>query len=393
MALFFLASIAGLFPRLALPAAVGWKELQVFDLVLVTALLYAAKKGAISSLNRRLLFAGVTFLGAMGLALWAHPSPQGVRTTISLAYSVAVLLTVAHVRIDALGVRADRVILWPMLLTIGISGVVFFIENVLGLPVASNQSAALPSSVHRLGGLTGANALILFLCLSAPLVRRPLLTLLVVLLPAFATLSRSMMGVGVALIAGRRASGDSSKSAESVVAVVSWFAVALGLFAYLFAVVPIEPSQRTTLQLSLAAGGYLTPHQAACRMFWSSPFTGVGPARFADRYEHFTSSQERNRIADHKTRRDPHSALLGLAAEQGLAGLVSFGWLLVEIYRRLGRIRDPDLRRAAASGLTGLLIGGHFVDWLALKGLWLWIGLLVASGSQPRGSDERGNLP
>ena len=164
----------------------------------------------------------------------------------------------------------------------------------------------------------------------------------------------------------------------------------LGLFAYGFAVVPVNSSQRTPLRMSFDIGGYLTPHQAALRMLWQRPLLGVGPAQFIEEFRNFTSEGERGRLADDApVRRAPHSAILGLAAEQGVLGLAAFGWLIYEVFVRLTRIPDSHLRSAAIAGLTGLLVGGHFVDWLTLKGLWFWIALLVASRS-PTQSNLRG---
>jgi O-antigen ligase len=196
-----------------------------------------------------------------------------------------------------------------------------------------------------------------------------------------------MLGVGVALIAKGRILGSAPGRAGRAVGVASWLCVALGLFAYAFAVVPVKVSERGSLRIALDAGGYLTPHVAALRMLWLNPGVGVGPARFVGEFQHFTSEDERNRLATaNRSRRDPHSAILGLAAEQGLLGLAAFTWLMAQVFKRVARIQDPEMRAAAMAGIAGLLMGGHFVDWLALKGLWLWIGLMVASESSTQGN-------
>lgn len=387
MALYFLASIAGLFPALTLPLAVGWKSIHVFDLLFAACIGLAAIKRAWHPPDWRLILAGGSLVAAGGIALWVHPSAEGARTVSAIAYSVVVLLSISHIRLDAIGVRVDRTILWPLLVAVGIAWAVFLVENLLGIAVGRNQSAALPSSVHRFGGLTGANALILFLCLGAPFTRAPWLIVSGILLPAFGTLSRSMLGVGIGMIMRDRSQRFAPGPTRRVILFGSWSCVVLSLFAYAFAAVPTDPSQRATLRMSFEAGGYLTTHQAALRMFARSPVLGVGPARFIEEFGNITSQDERSRLADNApVRRDPHSAILGLAAEQGLLGLVSFGWLIGEIFVRLSRIPDPPLRSAAMAGLIGLLVGGHFVDWLALKGLWFWIGLMVASRSPTQGN-------
>jgi hypothetical protein len=387
MAPFFLASIAGLFPALTLPLDVGWKSIHLFDLLFLVCLGLAAIRRAWHPPGWSLIFAGGAVVGAGGLALWIHPSPDGPRAVISVAYSVVVLLVISHVRLDALGVRVDRVILWPLFIAIGIGFVVFLVENLTGVPLGQNQSPMLPAAVHRLGGYTGANALILFLCLAAPLARAPGLILFGIVLPAFATLSRSLLGVGVALVLKDRAAQLTPPRPRQAIVAASWLGVFVSLFIYVFAVIPVSPSERAPLRISLDPGGYLTPHLAALRMLRAQPLSGVGPAAFGGEFRAFTSPEERTRLpAQNRAYCDPHSAILGLAAEQGLLGLAAFAWLIYEIFERLRRIEAPDLRAAAIAGLIGLLAGGYFVDWLTLKGLWFWIGLLVASQSPAQGN-------
>lgn len=387
MALFFLASIAGLFPGLTLPLEFGWKAVHPFDLLFVACLGLAAIRRAWHPPDWRLILAGAAVVAAGGVALWVHPSAAGVRAVSANAYSVVVVLAISHLRLSVIGVRVERTILWPLFLAVGIAWVVFLVENLTGIEVGRNQSPMLPAGVHRLGGFTGGNALILFLCLAAPLARSPQRILGAILPSAFATLSRSLLGVGVALLLRERTWKTTPLRFRQAIRLGSWASVAVSLFIYAFAVIPVTPSERSVVRISLDAGGYLTPHIAAVRMLGSGPGFGVGPARFATEFGDFTTEQERRRLPpQNQPRCDPHSAILGLAAEQGLLGLACFGWLIFEIFGRLARIPDPELRASAIAGLTGLLVGGHFVDWLTLKGLWFWIGLMVASRSSAQGN-------
>lgn len=387
MALFFLASIAGLFPGLTLPMELGWKAVHPFDLIFVACLGLAASRRAFRAPDWPLILAGSGLVAAGGIALWIHPSTAGFRAVITLAYSLAVLLAVSHIDLEALDVRIDRTIVWPLLIAVGVAGVVFALENVLGLSIGPNNPRSLPAGLHRFGGLTGANALILFLGLGGPFVRASWLTTVAILLPAYATLSRGLLGVGIALLTRERWKVKGSWG--RVLLLGSLLGIALGLFAYAFALVPVKSAQRTSFNVSLEPGGYLTLHHAALRMLQSHPFVGVGPGQFVKEYRGFTSQAERDYVFEEDVPGwAPHSAVLGLAAEQGLPALAALGWLFHLIFRRLSRIPDPELRASAMAGLTGLLVGGHFVDWLTLKGLWLWIGLMVASRSS-----AQGNLP
>jgi len=337
-------------------------------------------RGGFRPADWKLMAAAAGVITAGGLALLAHPSPEGIRAVTAISYSMVVLVAISHVRLEVIGVSIERVILWPLLIAIGVGWVIFVVENFTGIAISANRSPMLPASVHRLGGLSGGNSLILFLGLAAPLVRAPGSILTIILPAAYATLSRGLLGVGVAVVLQARTLLTTPVHLRRALLFGSWAAIVVSVLFYFFAIIPVTGAGRATGRLSLEPGGYLTPHLAAVRMFQSSPLVGVGPAGFVDRFTAFTSRAERERLPSRNlTRCDPHSAILGLGAEQGVIGLAAFGWLIYVIFVRLREIGDKALRSGAMAGLTGLLIGGHFVDWLALKGLWLWIGLLVAS--------------
>jgi O-antigen ligase len=380
MLLYYLASIAGLFPRLTLPLAIGWKSIQVFDALFAACLVLAISRRSLRPPDWRLIAAGGGVVAAGSLALMIHPSPEGFRVMSSLAYSMLVFLFASHLRLNIVGVSITRLILWPLVVAVGIAWAVFLFENLTQVALAPNQSPMLPAFIHRLGGFTGGNALILFLCLAGPLVRGPWWIILGVVPSAVATMSRSLVGVGVALLLDDRLVKTAPSRLRTARLMVSSFCVALGMVFYALAVISVVPSDHSSFVVSLKPGGYLTPHLAALRMLRDQPLVGVGPGGFADRFRTFTSKEERERLPPlAESRLDPHSAILGLAAEQGLLGLSMFAWLIYEIFRRLSTIESPALRSASRAGLAGLLVGGHFVDWLLLKGLWLWIGIMAAS--------------
>jgi O-antigen ligase len=202
---------------------------------------------------------------------------------------------------------------------------------------------------------------------------------------AFATVSRSMLGVGLAVWLAWRGVGHETRWKRRSITGLSALAIALGLFTYAFTTFHLESRGGHTARPNFAPSAYLTLHGAAIDMFGTSPWVGLGPGSFSSALRAFSSSEKRALIggrAGSSDFWDPHSAILGLAAEQGLAGLAAFAWLVAEIYRRIGSGRDPGHRSAAIAALTGLLVGGYFVDWFPFKGLWLWIGLLV-SASRP----------
>lgn len=365
--LFFLTSLAGLWPRLALPISLGWKVVSAFDLLFLFSIVAVAAKGGLRSADRRLIAAGVGFVAAFSITLAAHRTEDDLRALAQLTYSVFVVLVVSHVRLGAIGVDFERVILHSFRLALGVAGLVLIAEYALGYSVTkATASAALPPEFHRLGGFTGGSALALFICLAAPFVRTPWAIALGILLPALLTASRSLMGVGVALIARCRLPGERAVVGHRVVRAAAWFAVALSAFVYL----AIAPTSSENFHLSLGQGAYVNIHEAALRGFLSSPILGTGAAE---------SDRATGAWA-------PHSAIFGLAAERGLMGLVGFAGFAREIHRRLKGPRETHLRASAA--FLGLLVGGMFVDWLPLKGLWFWLGLMLAACSENPGARE-----
>ncbi|MEO8361181.1 MAG: hypothetical protein ABI672_14210 [Vicinamibacteria bacterium] len=387
MALLFLLSLAGLFPTAAVPFSVGWKTLTLFDLLFGAAVIQAGFRRSLRPLDRRLACAAATFWVGAWVALAVHPTGAGLRVVFQCGYSLVVFLLAAHLSLKPL--EARPLILRPLGVALVIAWVIFTTENLAGISVGANLSPSLPSYIHRLGGFTGGNALILFICLGAPLVTHPSLALLGVALSGCATLSRSMMGMGVAILLARWRAQPTHRSWSYATTALAWISIALGLFAYLFAVIPVEPAQRTSLIPSLQPGSYLTVHRADVRMFASQPLVGVGPGRAVQFFSRFATPEERKMVVYAPMRLNPHSAILGLAAEQGVVGLGAFAWLMFEIYRRLGASTDHDYRRLASAALTGLLVGGHFVDWIALKGLWLWIGFIVAASASTTEAGEQ----
>ena len=380
-----MSSVAGLFPKAALPLALGWKTVALFDILFASAVLLAWTRGAVRRLDLRLIAAAGAFVLASVAALVAHPSQEGAHLTLSLAYSAAVLVVASHLRMAPRQARA--VILGAMALGLAFAWVTLALENGIGVIVGRNDSLALPSGLHRLGGLTGGNVLVLFLAIAAPLAHPSWFGILALLMSGFPTLSRSMMGIGVAVLMGPLRLADQRSPARTLAGLAAAAALLLGALAYLYLPLGTEPN---VWRSGFGAGAYPGLHRAALRMWAEAPITGLGPGAFPEHWVEFSSDAERRAIPGNNPEHaawDPHSAFLGLAAEQGLVGVAALIWLLGEIFARLRAARDTHHRALATAALVGLLVGGTLVDWLPLKGLWLWIGLLVAAAREEDGSE------
>jgi hypothetical protein len=392
--LLFLASLASLFPGVALPLAFGWKTLSVFDVLFgALAVVVMARRDLRATLDRRLILAGLAVVAAGCVAFGMAPAPDGGRVVVTNGYSVMVFLIAAHVSLDPAAAR--RTILWPLAITLAVAWAIFTVENAMDFPIGDNQSSALPHGPYRLGGLTGANALILFLAMGAPLARRQGLAQIALMISGFATLSRAVAGLGAGVfLAQRDPRGDAASRTRALVRALALCAVVLGALAYAFAVREgaVDASGRATVDASLEAGTYRVFHMASLRMFRDAPLLGHGPGAFIELFHLYTSKPEQELVLTGRAPYwNPHSAILGLAAEQGLLGLAAFAWLMAEVFRRLAKAADPEHREAALIAIASLLLAGHVVDWIPLKGLWLWMGLLVsaARASAPKAQPDR----
>jgi O-antigen ligase len=391
--LLFLASLASLFPGLALPVGFSWKTVSAFDAVFAIVVVVAiVRRDGRAGLDRRLILAALAVVAAGCVTLWVAPSPAGFRTVVTNSYSMVVLVVAAHLRLDAASAR--RGILWPLSITLAVAWATFIIENAFGIPIGDNRSTALPHGPYRLGGLTGGNALILFLAMGAPLARQVWLAQVGFLISGYATLSRAVLGLGAGvLLAQRRRAGVAASRPRALVRALAVCAVVLGVLTYWFAVTEggIDEKGRPSVNASLETGTYRVFNTAALRMFRDAPLLGHGPGAFLELFHTYTSKAEQELVLkDRDPYWDPHSAILGLAAEQGLLGLAAFTWLMIEVFFRLRKAPDLEHRDTAAIAIASLLIAGHVVDWIPLKGLWLWMGILVsASRDQPSVAREQ----
>lgn len=135
---------------------------------------------------------------------------------------------------------------------------------------------------------------------------------------------------------------------------------------------------------------------AAGVMFSEHPLIGVGPGQYSVHYRQYAS-----RVGGLAGLKDyeAHTLYLGVAAESGILGSVSFGGILVLTFRSLARarrqwLRDrPDLANTASAfmlALVSYLATGLFLHMAYPRYLWILIALAVATGviaSQSRGEE------
>jgi hypothetical protein len=369
----------------------GWKLISAFDVLFAVMVLDAARTRRFTTVDRRLLLGGAVLCSMAWLALARSYSPLGLRIASVTTYSVLVLLVTAHLRIDTAETR--RLMLWAIGIATSIGWLTLLAEVTLGLRFSDNHSGALPTGLPRLGGFTGGSVLALFLAMVAPFARNRALAQGAILLSSYATLARSMAGVGIATLLSRGPKSQERSPGSVVVGALAVVAVMASLFAYTFAIAD-DPTNPTSFASQFEAGPYPVLNLAALRMIVDAPLLGHGLGTFPDRFRDYASPDEQRQVGGNRAPVwDPHSAILGLASEQGLLALAAFVGLMVVIYRRLMEGEDPDHRSQAVASLFGLLVGGLFVDWISLKGLWLWLGFLVASSRPALSSTTREDEP
>jgi hypothetical protein len=166
-------------------------------------------------------------------------------------------------------------------------------------------------------------------------------------------------------------------------AVVVGSAVAVAVFAGVLFVNPFG-ILRADPQSSLHMRDLLV--RGAGGMIHANPLFGVGIRQFRLRYPEFRPPEAK---ALAYTEDDPHNHLLGVAAELGLVGLVTFVWFvaaaLVEASRvlRVSPIDWPRLGALAGIAVFLLTCLSHEPLFVAAAGFTFWILLGATAGSAP----------
>jgi putative inorganic carbon (hco3(-)) transporter len=185
---------------------------------------------------------------------------------------------------------------------------------------------------------------------------------------------------------------------------VRHIAVALVAFVALSIAVPEYVGRVGTLDVissALSGGGIddadvsvqsrATENLAAALVFLDHPLTGVGPGQFPVYYQEYANRVGLEvQVAD----REAHTLYLGIAAESGILGLVSFLGILGTVIIGILRVRGPLARidRPLAITVTGLalsvgafMLTGIFLHLAYARYAWLMIalaatGLVIARG-------------
>jgi O-antigen ligase len=327
-------------------------------------------------------------------ALSAAASGRGFEHVWRLAYSMTVLLVMAHRRVDARSLEVlARVWVSTAALVTGI-GLLLFIARVwLGWSSAP-LVLSVPALGPRLSSTLPTNALLPYLAITcavsayllgqAQASRRLWLGIWIfILAAAFLTLSRGLAALWIttALLgtAGGERLGAVGRRPRLVACVAAILSIA-ALVVSIWAVVPLRGGRPDFDRKSQ----YLVLHEAAFRMWRQHPWLGVGPSDFGRRLPEVTTADERataQQPIDLRFDWDPHSTWAGWAARTGTLGAAPLVLLFAWIFRALrpARAQQPlSFAGVAWVAAVALVVNGIHADLLHLKLVWAYLGLALS---------------
>ena len=127
-----------------------------------------------------------------------------------------------------------------------------------------------------------------------------------------------------------------------------------------------------------ATKGRFSEMSAGLAVFRDHPVLGVGPGQFPAYYQEYAGiSGDGIHAGDGD--RQAHNLVVGIAAETGVLGLLTFFGLVVTVLRRLLRLRhQPEHRALAVSAITSLallLSSSMFLHLAYMRFLWVHLAL------------------
>lgn len=139
----------------------------------------------------------------------------------------------------------------------------------------------------------------------------------------------------------------------------------------------------------------VTEMLAAAMMYADHPIVGVGPGMYRNHYLEYADEVG---IKAQNQERQSHNLYLGLAADTGTLGIISFSLILFVIFRNLNRVRNywQDKRPDDANLATGLVLAlasylatGMFLHFAFIRYFWLIVGLAGAACNVSKVEQEK----
>lgn len=129
----------------------------------------------------------------------------------------------------------------------------------------------------------------------------------------------------------------------------------------------------------------VTEMLAAAMMYADHPIVGVGPGMYRNHYLEYADEVG---IKAQNRERQSHNLYLGLAADTGTLGIVSFTLIMFVTFRNLNQVRkywqdkrpdDANLATGLVLALASYLATGMFLHFAFIRYFWLMVGLAGAA--------------
>ncbi len=142
------------------------------------------------------------------------------------------------------------------------------------------------------------------------------------------------------------------------------------------------PFAGADVRTEVSLRGRMSEYAVGFQMFMDNPILGIGYENYAANYLDYST---RIGLDPRRTERSAHSLYLELLAEQGLLGLLMFGFVLFSVFKSLTNARSifqkifldeyADLSLAFLIGFLGYLAAALFIHGAYPRNLWLLIGV------------------
>ncbi len=142
------------------------------------------------------------------------------------------------------------------------------------------------------------------------------------------------------------------------------------------------PFSGADVRSEVSLRGRMSEYEVGFRMFLDHPILGIGYENYAANYLNYSVKLG---LDPRRTERSAHSLYLEVLAEQGLLGLLMFGFVLYSAFRNMKKAQAlfhkisfdgyADLVLAFQIGFIGYLVAAIFIHGAYPRNLWLLTGV------------------
>lgn len=156
------------------------------------------------------------------------------------------------------------------------------------------------------------------------------------------------------------------------------------------------PSMGTDVRTEVSFRGRLSEYAVGWQMFLDHPVFGIGYENYPRFYLDYSV---RLGLDPRRTERSAHSLYLEILAEQGLIGMLLFGFVIYSVYRslisalrkleKMAMQAEADLVFALLIGFSGYLVAAIFIHAAFPRNLWILVGMGFAVSQMAENEHEK----